>query len=281
MKTINKHWTKRATIDAREKEITAKLKRVFQKLNACKEENSQSSVIDTNIVTTLSFALKNLSIDIINLVFQNKLVETALIFDEKKFLDAFVFSKIKSDEWDVFKYILHVKFQSASTRFAFKKIKLRYVSIKITDLINKVVAYCFHVQKSQIYTRVKDLINDLNVIYNERNSYVKNYAKLTINNFRQFQTEFLTDYINRFNITVAHCHIIEKNKKFWFDKQLNQRLFNRFVNLFEQRILNDLVNIIRNVDWKLSFNSLKEFNNRNTSFTEKINQNTSFIEKIN
>ena len=129
---------------------------------------------------------------------------------------------------------------------------------------------------------MKDLINDFNVIYNERNLHVKNYAKLTIEIFKQFQTEFFTNYINRFNIIVVHCHMIEKNKKFWFDKQLNQRLFNRFVNLFEQRTLNNLINIMRNVDWKLSLNSFKDFNNRDTSsFTKKINQDISFIRKIN
>ena len=99
-------------------------------------------------------------------------------------------------------------------RFVSEKIKLRYVSIKITNLINKVVAHCFHVQKSQTYIRVKNLINDFNVIYNERNFHVKNYAKLTIDNFKQFQTKSFTNYINHFNIIVAHCHMIEKNKKF-------------------------------------------------------------------
>ena len=81
-------------------------------------------------------------------------------------------------------------------------------------MINKVVAHRFHVQKSQIYIRVKNLINDFNVIYNERNLHVKNYAKLMIDNFKQSQTKFLINYINRFNIIVAHCHMIEKNKKF-------------------------------------------------------------------
>ena len=39
---------------------------------------------------------------------------------------------------------------------------------------------------------------------------------------------------------------------------------------------------MRNVNWKLLFNSFKDFNNRDTSsFTEKINQNIFFIEKIN
>ena len=38
---------------------------------------------------------------------------------------------------------------------------------------------------------------------------------------------------------------------------------------------------MRDVDWKLSFNSFKDFNNRNISFTEKINQNIFFTEKIN
>ena len=99
-------------------------------------------------------------------------------------------------------------------KFASEEVKLRYISIKITNLINKIVAYRFHVQKSQIYIRVKDLINDFNVIYNERNFYAKNYTKLTIDNFKQFQTKFLINYINRFNIIVVHCYIIEKNKKF-------------------------------------------------------------------
>ena len=84
-----------------------------------------------------------------------------------------MFSKIKLNEWNVFKYIFQVKFQSALIRFAFKKIKLRYISIKITNLINKIVVHRFYVQKSQTYTRVKNLINNFNVFYNERNLYVK------------------------------------------------------------------------------------------------------------
>ena len=39
IKTINKHQTKRAAIDVREKKIIVKLKKVFQKLIACKEKN--------------------------------------------------------------------------------------------------------------------------------------------------------------------------------------------------------------------------------------------------
>ena len=159
-----------------------------------------------------------MNIDTINLIFQKKLNEIALFIDEKKFLDVFMFSEVKSDEWNAFEYVFHVKFQSTSTRFAFKKIKLRYASIKITDLTNKVVTHRLHIQKLQIYTRVKNLINDFNVIYNERNSHVKNYVKLTIDVFKQSQLKILTKYINRFNVIVVHCHMIEKDKKFWFDK---------------------------------------------------------------
>ena len=192
-----------------------------------------------------------------------------------------MFSEIKSDEWDVFKYAFNAKFQSTSTRFASKKIKLRYASIKIIESISKAVAHRLHIQESQVYIRVKELINDLNVIYSERNFHVRNYVKLTIDIFKQSFTKTLTNYVNRFNITVAHCHLTEKNKKFWFNKQLNQRLYNRFVNLFEQSILHDLINVMRDIDWKLSLNSLKNFDNRDTSFTTKVNQNISSTVKIN
>ena len=95
---INKHRTKRAVTDAREKKIIAKLIKIIQKLNAYKEEDFQNNIIDTNVATTLLFASKNLNINTINLTFQNKLIETVLFIDEEKFLDAFVFSKIKSNE---------------------------------------------------------------------------------------------------------------------------------------------------------------------------------------
>ena len=95
---INKHRAKRAAINVREKKIIVKLKKVFQKLIACKKENFQNNIIDTNVVSTLSFALKNLNTNIINLIFQNKLIEIALTLDEKKFFDIFIFSEIKSDE---------------------------------------------------------------------------------------------------------------------------------------------------------------------------------------
>ena len=128
---------------------------------------------------------------------------------------------------------------------------------------------------------MNDLINNFNVIYNERNFYAKNYIKLIVEIFKQFQTKILINYINHFNITAAHCNMIEKNKKFWFDKQLNQRLYNRFINFSEQRTLHDLINVMRNVDWKLSFNSFKDFNNRSIIFINKINQETFFTKKVN
>ena len=81
-------------------------------------------------------------------------------------------------------------------------------------MINKVVAHRLHVHESKIYIRVNDLINDFNVIYNERNFHARNYVKLIVETFKQSQTKILTNYINRFNIIVAHCNIIEKNKKF-------------------------------------------------------------------
>ena len=166
----------------------------------------------------------------------------------KKFSDALMFSEIKSDEWNVFKYVLNAKFQSTLIKFASKKVKLRYASIKITESISKAITHCLHTQESQIYIRVKELINDLNVIYSERNFHVQNYVKLTIDIFKQSLTKIFTNYVNRFNITVVHCHLIKKNKKFWFDKQLNQRFYNRFVNLFEQLILHDLINVMRDID---------------------------------
>ena len=99
-------------------------------------------------------------------------------------------------------------------KFVIKKVKLRYASIKITELINKIVAHRLHIHESQIYIRVNDLINDFNVIYNERNFHARNYVKLTVDTFKQSQTKILTNHINRFNIIVAHCNMIEKNKKF-------------------------------------------------------------------
>ena len=61
---------------------------------------------------------------------------------------------------------------------------------------------------------MKELINNLNIIYNECNFHVQNYVKLTINIFKQLFTKTFTNYVNRFNITVAHCHLTKKNKKF-------------------------------------------------------------------
>ena len=99
-------------------------------------------------------------------------------------------------------------------KFIIEKIKLRYASIKIIKLINKIIAHRFHIHESQIYIRVNDLINNFNVIYNKCNFYIKNYVKLTADIFRQFQTKILINYINRFNIIVVHCNIIDENKKF-------------------------------------------------------------------
>ena len=99
-------------------------------------------------------------------------------------------------------------------KFVIEKIRLRYTSIKIIKLISKIVAHRLYIYKSQIYIRVNDLINDFNIIYSERNFYARNYVKLTVDTFKQSQTKNFTNYINRFNIIIAHCNMIEKNKKF-------------------------------------------------------------------
>ena len=99
-------------------------------------------------------------------------------------------------------------------KFVIEKVRLQYALIKIIKLISKIVTHRFHIHESQIYTRVNDLINDFNVIYNERNFHAKNYVKLIVETFKQFQTKTFTNYINRFNIIVAHCNMMEKNKNF-------------------------------------------------------------------
>ena len=184
--TIKRHWEKRAIINIREKKMIEKLFKLIQKLNARKKNHVESNVVDTNVFTSLLFALKNLNIDSINLTFQNKLIDTTLPVDEKKFPDIFIFSEIKSNKWNIFKYAFNVKFQSILMKFVIEKVKLRYASIKITKLINKIVVHHLYVHESQIYIRLNDLINDLNVIYNERNFYAKNYVKLIVNTFKQF-----------------------------------------------------------------------------------------------
>ena len=162
-----------------------KLFKLIRKLNARKKNHVESNAVSASVFTSLLFAFKNLNIDSINLTFQNKLTDTAFFVDEKKFFDVFVFSEVKSNEWNVFKYALSVKFQSTSMKFVIEKIKLRYASIKIIKLINKIVAHRLHIHELQIYIRVNDLINDFNVIYNKRNLYVKNYVKLIAETFKQ------------------------------------------------------------------------------------------------
>ena len=78
--------------------MTEKMFRLIQELNAHKENHVQNNVIDASVFTILFFAFKNLDIDSVSLTFQNKLIDTILFVDEKKFFDVFVFSKIKSDE---------------------------------------------------------------------------------------------------------------------------------------------------------------------------------------
>ena len=89
---------------------------------------------------------------------------------------------------------------------------MQYALIKITKSVSKAIAHRLHIQESQIHIRVKELINDLNVIYSECNFHVRNYIKLTIDIFKQLFTKTFTNYVNYFNITVAHCHFTEKKK---------------------------------------------------------------------
>ena len=189
-----------------------KLFKTFQQLKNCQKKHiSQHNIIDINDFIFLSYVSRNLNTDKVNLAFQNKLIDTALSQNEKKFSNVFMFSKIKSNERNIFKYVLNVKFQSTWTRFALKEIKLRYASIKITKSISKAIVHRLYIQKLQVYIYVKELINNLNVIYSERNFYARNYVKLTIDIFKQSLTKTLTNYINRFNITVAHCYLTKKN----------------------------------------------------------------------
>ena len=96
--TIKRHRKKRAVINIREKKIIEKLFKLTRKLNVRKENYVKSNIINANIFTSLFFAFKNLNINSINLIFQNKLIDTTFFVDEKKFFNALVFSKIKSNE---------------------------------------------------------------------------------------------------------------------------------------------------------------------------------------
>ena len=76
-----------------------KLLKTFQQLKNCQKKHvSQHNITDINDLTFLLYALRDLSTDKINLAFQNKLIDTAFSSNEKKFSDAFMFLKIKSDE---------------------------------------------------------------------------------------------------------------------------------------------------------------------------------------
>ena len=76
-----------------------KLLKTSQQLKNCQKKHaSQHNITDINDFTFLLYASRNLSIDKVNLAFQNKLIDTALSLNEKKFSDAFMFSEIKSDE---------------------------------------------------------------------------------------------------------------------------------------------------------------------------------------
>ena len=75
-----------------------KLFKLIRELNARKKNHIEKNVVDANVFTSLFFAFKNSNINSINLTFQNKLIDTTFFVDEEKFFNAFVFSKIKSNE---------------------------------------------------------------------------------------------------------------------------------------------------------------------------------------
>ena len=76
-----------------------KLSKTSQQLKNCQKKHvSQHNIIDINDFTFLLYASKDLNTDKINLTFQNKLVDTALFQKEKKFLNALMFLKVKSNE---------------------------------------------------------------------------------------------------------------------------------------------------------------------------------------
>ena len=145
---IKRYWKERVVINTREKKMIKKLFKLIWKLNVRKKNHVENNIVDASVFAFLFFVFKNLDIDSINLTFQNKLIDTIFFIDEKKFFDVFVFSKIKSNKWNVFKYILSVKFQLTLMKFVIEKIRLRYASIKITKLINKIVTHHFHIHES-------------------------------------------------------------------------------------------------------------------------------------
>ena len=83
----------------RQRKMIEKLLKTSQQLkNYQKKHVLQHNITDINNFTLLSYASRNLNTDKINVIFQNKLIDTALSQNEKKFLDVFMFSEIKSDE---------------------------------------------------------------------------------------------------------------------------------------------------------------------------------------
>ena len=76
-----------------------KLLKTSQQLKNCQKKHVlQHNIIDINDFTFLLYALRNLSTDKINFVFQNKLIDTALFQNEKKFSDVLIISEIKLNE---------------------------------------------------------------------------------------------------------------------------------------------------------------------------------------
>ena len=76
-----------------------KLLKTSQQLKNCQKKHVlQHNITDINDFTFLSYASRNLNTDKLSFIFQNKLIDTALSQNEKKFSDAFMFSEIKSDE---------------------------------------------------------------------------------------------------------------------------------------------------------------------------------------
>ena len=67
--TIKRHRKKRVVINICEKKIIKKLFKLIRKLNVRKKDHVESNIVNASVFIFLFFAFKNLSIDLINLIF--------------------------------------------------------------------------------------------------------------------------------------------------------------------------------------------------------------------
>jgi len=135
----------------------------------------------------------------------------------------------------------------------------------------------------QLYRILAELITNLYAQFDESDRQYRNFIKFILFSFAIKFFEIFNKYITRFTSTAADIRLFENQKIYWFDLELNDKLYNRFVNIIDVININNLISRLRDINFKIkqidNYQQLQT-STRNRFVTIQINKNRNITRKF-